>query len=251
MINMNSIYMKKAYSELTRSCEYGMIERKISMELRGLTYSDKFLGILNEYTRREFELTFKPSVVDLHYIGRSGIACDCPYKLEDESKCPNKGSSCQDCWKNAIEQSKFKDERGIQVARVDSRDFYLNEDNVFNRIKAEYEQHGNKFVIAYDFDNTVKDPHGKGRTCNDVITLLKKWEGKARFICFTARKPDRYVETLTYLGKMGIPCDKINEGFEGLSNGNEKPYYNVFLDDRAGLCETYNVLNKLLNEISK
>ena len=122
-------------------------------------------------------------------------------------------------------------------------DFYLNKQNAYDRLLEEYKKYG-KLVIAYDYDDTIFDFHKKGNTYNDIINLLKRWKDKAVFICFTASKKERYSEIIKYLTKNEIPFDYLNEGVEGLPNGNKKVYYNVLLDDRAGLCEVYNILNE-------
>ena len=128
------------------------------------------------------------------------------------------------------------------------RDFYLSEDNVFNRLLEEYNRYG-KIIIAYDFDDTIYDFHKKGRKYTDVIDLLKRWKDDAVFICFTASKPERQRAIWEYIISNDIPCDYLNEGVPGLPNGDKKIYYNVLLDDRAGLGEVYGILNKLINHI--
>lgn len=211
-------------------------------------FTEKFLRIASENTREEFDAKYEVYDQRLYLKGDyDSFVCDCP---TEDGDCPD--CSCNECWHTQIDKVGFKSHTVIEMVEPTSqRDYFLNEDNAYQRLVEEYRRYGNNFVIAYDFDSTIKDPHGKGRTCNNVIALLKKFEGKARFICFTARTPDRYIETIKYLGKNDIPCDKINEGFEGLSNGLQKPYYNVLLDDRAGLGEVYCILNRLYNEISK
>ena len=42
-------------------------------------------------------------------------------------------------------------------------------------------------------------------------------------------------------------CFVLSSWFEGMPNGNAKPYYNILLDDRAGLETSYRLLEDLLN----
>lgn len=130
------------------------------------------------------------------------------------------------------------------------RDFYLSEDNAYNRLLEEYNRYG-RIIIAYDFDDTIYDFHKKGRSYSDVIDLLKRWREHAVFICFTSSQPERQREIWEYIIKNDIPCDYLNTGVPGLPNGDKKIYYNVLLDDRAGLGEVYGTLNRLINHIER
>lgn len=129
-------------------------------------------------------------------------------------------------------------------------DYFLSYENCLNRLRKEYQEHG-QLIIAYDFDNTIFNFHkDKDRTFNNVIELLQKCKEKdiGKFICFTASKEERFPFIKNYLDMNNIPCDTINKGIEGLPNGNIKPYYNILLDDRAGLLTAYNLLKDLLGE---
>ena len=128
-------------------------------------------------------------------------------------------------------------------------DYYLNYEHCLSRLQEELNKH-KQLIIAYDYDDTVHDFHNKNRTYDDVISLLQTYKelGIGKFICFTASKKNRYKEIQDYLIKNNIPCDKINEGFEGCPNGG-KIYYNILLDDRAGLFTSYKLLKDLLKDI--
>lgn len=128
-------------------------------------------------------------------------------------------------------------------------DYYLDYNNCLNRIINEYNKYG-KIIIAYDFDDTIFDFHNKGRKYNDVINLLRECKDIGRFICFTASKEERYPKIRLYINDNKIPCDSINTGFKGMPNG-IKPYYNILLDDRAGLSISYNILKDLLKYIKE
>jgi FMN phosphatase YigB (HAD superfamily) len=122
-----------------------------------------------------------------------------------------------------------------------SEDPYLKNYNVVSRILREWLEHG-KLVVAYDFDGTVYDYHNQGHTFHQVTELLHECkELGAYFIVFTAAGPDRYDSIKEYLNRKEIPFDAINENMPGLPFGNEgnKIYYNVLLDDRAGLRSAY------------
>ena len=123
-------------------------------------------------------------------------------------------------------------------------DYYLNYQNALYRLKQEYEKYG-QIIIAYDYDDTIFDFHNVGRKYDLVVNLLRAWNGRAKFICFSASPEERYPAMLEYITKNEIPCDKINESIEGTPEG-RKVYYNILLDDRSGLIQSYNLLNDLL-----
>lgn len=127
-------------------------------------------------------------------------------------------------------------------------DEYLIPNSSFLRLYKEYKQYGS-LVVAYDFDNTVYDFHKKGNTYTQVITLLQKLK-KLNFICicFTANQDEDFVRN--YCKLHNIPLDKLNENPDFFKSTAKKIYYNVFLDDRAGLSQTYQELTLLTNLIN-
>lgn len=123
-------------------------------------------------------------------------------------------------------------------------DFYLNPENSLARLKREMAMHG-ALVVAYDFDNTVYDCHKKGWNFNLVIDLL--WELKrlgCYLIIFTANEDQTFIKK--YCEETEIPYDSINENPPFYQSAARKIYYNVLLDDRAGLAESYHTLKKLI-----
>lgn len=117
------------------------------------------------------------------------------------------------------------------------------------RLYNQYLEHGN-IIIAYDFDDTIYGT--SNNDYSDVIDVLKfcKQANVGRFICYTASKRERYDFIKRYCDEKDIPLDKINEGFEDVDNVNGgKIYYNIFLDDKAGLGQTMETLQIVLNKI--
>lgn len=100
-------------------------------------------------------------------------------------------------------------------------DFYLDRVNVQDRLLSEYYRH-DSLVIAFDFDDTVYDFHKKGRLYSDVIQLLKEND---------------------------IPFDTINENPPFRNSSSRKIYANAFLDDRAGLLQSYEDLTILIKQL--
>ena len=113
----------------------------------------------------------------------------------------------------------------------------------------EYEQYGS-LIIAYDYDNTVYDYHGRGDTFNDVIDLLKACEvEKFHLTVFTSCNDDRFPEIREYLIKNDIPFNAINETPDFIPFRGRKVYYNHLLDDRAGLPSAVSILWKVIGNI--
>ena len=127
-------------------------------------------------------------------------------------------------------------------------DEYLKPNASFFRLYDEYNKYGS-LVIAYDFDNTVYDFHKKGNTYKQIIELLQELKKlNCTCICFTANEDEIFVRQ--WCGISGIPLDKLNENPDFFKSKATKIYYNVLLDDRAGLLQTYQEL-KLLTELIK
>lgn len=128
-------------------------------------------------------------------------------------------------------------------------DYYLDNKHAYERLKEEYLKYG-KIIIAYDFDDTVYDFHKKGRTYDKVISLLREYREYAYFVVYSASDESRYADMRDYLDSNNIPYDSINSNVEGLNIPNgHKLYYNILLDDRAGLSAAYDTLYYLLQFI--
>ena len=123
-------------------------------------------------------------------------------------------------------------------------DYYLNTENTYNRLVDEYKKYSS-LVVAYDFDNTVYDYHKKGLKYNNVISLLRNLkEIGCYLIIFTANEDEEFVKK--YCVDNQIPFDRINENPPFNKSSSRKIYYNILLDDRAGLKESYDFLNRLI-----
>ena len=130
-------------------------------------------------------------------------------------------------------------------------DPYLNDEECIKRLVEEWRKH-EKAIIAFDYDHTVFDFHKKGYTYEKVIDLLRRCrEVGAHLIVFTCSAESRYDEIREYLTSNNIPFDKINENVDNIPYVGRKLYYNILLDDRAGLCSAFNILEKACDIIEK
>ena len=124
---------------------------------------------------------------------------------------------------------------------------FLNRDEAYHRLLREYLKYGSLY-IAFDFDHTVFDYDQTGDTFEHVEALLKEAkEAGNTLILFTCREGDRLQEAIDYCTQHGYQPDYVNENPE-VSPNHTKPYYNVLLDDRAGLDSAYNVLYTVLKD---
>lgn len=122
-------------------------------------------------------------------------------------------------------------------------DTFFNTEKAVFRLFNEWKKHP-KLLIACDFDDTVFDFHEHGNDHSMVIELLKKCKTLGFYVSlFTASKPERYGFMRDFMREKGVEIDAINENVIVLPYGNNgKIYYNILLDDRAGLGQAYTTL---------
>jgi hypothetical protein len=127
---------------------------------------------------------------------------------------------------------------------------FLDDRLAIDRLKKEYELHRN-LVIGFDFDNTVFDYHHTGLDMEPVITLLRQCSNLGFTLClYTVLMPDGLTtgEKADYCKDRLIDVKYINCS-PLLSTGRGKPFFNILLDDRAGLASAYNILRTALMEL--
>jgi phosphoglycolate phosphatase-like HAD superfamily hydrolase len=116
----------------------------------------------------------------------------------------------------------------------------------YQRLREDYLEHGSLFV-AFDYDNTVFDYHNLGINYDQIVELLRDCKAFGfTMILFTGNEGEKLDVIMEDLKSRKIPFDLINEN---PLMKTRKPYYNILLDDRAGLFEAYTNLKKLINEI--
>lgn len=128
-------------------------------------------------------------------------------------------------------------------------DYFLNNQNCVDRLFEEWKKYGS-IIVAYDYDNTVYDYYKRGDKFDDVIALLRECHKmKFHLTVFTSCNDDRFPEIKTYLELMDIPYNAINETPDFIPFKGRKVYFNILLDDRAGLSSAYDILWKLIYNI--
>lgn len=126
-------------------------------------------------------------------------------------------------------------------------DPFLAEHTPVTRLHEDYLTHGN-LIVAFDFDNTVYDFHHKGHTFPKVIDILKRCNMLGfTMVVFTSNKDYKLINE--HLTNIGVSYDYINESPVKACSSPEKPYFNILLDDRAGLLSAYNTLRIVIERI--
>lgn len=120
-------------------------------------------------------------------------------------------------------------------------DFYLEEQNAINRLVEEYKKF-KSIIIALDFDDTIYDFWGKGRKYDCVINLVRRCVDNlgCKVVIYTCNKDHALI--LDYCKKIDLKIEGINKQLIPIFEGSGKLYYNVLVDDRAGLRSAYNEL---------
>lgn len=116
----------------------------------------------------------------------------------------------------------------------------------FGRLCQELDTH-KKLVIGFDFDNTIFDVHNKGGDYSQVISVLQRCKELGWTLClYTAELREDWLKwKVDYCKHFGIEPDYVNES--PLIKGTKKPFFNLLLDDRAGLEEAYTLLIKVID----
>lgn len=128
-------------------------------------------------------------------------------------------------------------------------DYYLSVRNCYQRLEDEFKKYG-KLIFCVDFDDTLYDFHKLGRTYDDVIGLLHRWENYSEVVILTGNGEDKYPEIEAYLQERNIKYKGINCD-SSISFGGRKTYANVYIDDRGGLPIVYENLERLIGRIER
>jgi hypothetical protein len=131
-------------------------------------------------------------------------------------------------------------------------DEFIQIENCIERLLREYNTH-KKLIIAFDFDDTVFDYHRKGGKNETVLALLRRCQQLGFWlVMFTASAPERFPEMIQYMQDQGIEVHSVNKNPINLPFGyHGKIYYNILLDDRAGLGQAVETLTAVLDRISE
>ena len=107
----------------------------------------------------------------------------------------------------------------------------------------------NNLIIAFDYDDTIFDYHNKDFIYPNVIELLEECsEIGLTLILFTSKEDAISIAKI----KNQIESDyKINISYinESPIMNTIKPFFNILLDDKAGLKQAYDILSATIKKI--
>lgn len=130
------------------------------------------------------------------------------------------------------------------------RDPYTSDHMGVDRLLADHYKY-KKLIVAVDFDDTVFDYHQQGHYYDWVFSLLRRCKKLGYYVTvFTASPVDRHLFIEEHMLSEGIKIDSINRNPIPLPYGNNgKIFYNILLDDRAGLGQACQILDEVLSRI--
>lgn len=133
-----------------------------------------------------------------------------------------------------------------------THDPFFNRSNCVDRLFKEYQKH-KKLIIACDFDDTVYPYSNPDAQFPGILSLLHQCQDLGfHIVMFTASAPERFDFIRKWMTDRGIEIAAINKNpVEGLPFGHHgKIYFNILLDDRAGLWEAVCTLQAVINRIT-
>lgn len=139
----------------------------------------------------------------------------------------------------------------IPTENIKKYNFWDKEDQI-EILCLQYQKHG-QIIIAVDFDDTVYDSYHKGKDFTPVHSLLKRAKAiGCKLMIFTARNETEFFEVIEHYNDIGIEYDTLNDDIIILNSGkSRKPYFNILLDDKAGLMESFLVLEEFVKITEK
>lgn len=121
----------------------------------------------------------------------------------------------------------------------------MKQHKLLQKLLDQHAKHG-RLIVAYDFDDTVYPFSLSVDELKDTVELIKELDKQGHFVyCYTSNDDINKVTSYLYFNK--IPCRSINKSFVESSG---KQFYNVLLDDKAGLNEVKEILRIFL-ELTK
>lgn len=120
----------------------------------------------------------------------------------------------------------------------------FNDKGAAERLLQEFKKY-KTLIVGFDFDNTIFDFHQNGGDYSEVVELLRECR-RLRFNLCLFTIEDRMDWKYKECCRLGISPDYVNESPVVFENGGNKPYFNIFLDDRAGLESAYRILKQVV-----
>jgi hypothetical protein len=127
-------------------------------------------------------------------------------------------------------------------------DPYFDTETCVDRLVRVYNKYSN-LIVAFDFDDTIYDYHKKGYKYYEVIKLLQRCSNlNFTMILFSCKETTQELNNCAdHCEIMGIHVDYLN--CSSVMKFSIKPFYNILLDDKAGLGQAYEILKETVDYI--
>ena len=112
------------------------------------------------------------------------------------------------------------------------------------RLTREWIKHGT-IIVGVDFDDTIYDCHHNGFQFPYITYVLRTAKAAGVTLCVWTANPDKELVDDVWKG-MKITYDYYNDSPILLHPYQVKPYFNLLLDDRAGLGAALATLNRAM-----
>lgn len=131
---------------------------------------------------------------------------------------------------------------------IETKNYESIDSNFLLQRLIEQYQKQDRIIIAYDFDDTVSPCYCANCTEVQSVLRMSKENLNAYFIVYTSNPNHEKIKQ--FLDYEQLPYDAINQNapFVPFNNPEDKLFYNIFLDDKAGLGEAVRTL-KTLNRL--
>lgn len=129
-------------------------------------------------------------------------------------------------------------------------DPYFSTDRSVDRLLEQYRLH-KTLIVATDYDDTIYDYHKKGFSYPKVIELLLQCQSLnfTLVMLTTVEDESKLKDNVEYCAKLGLRIKYVNEG--PIMPKAKKPFFNIYLDDKAGLGQAYDILNQTVQLIRR
>lgn len=140
--------------------------------------------------------------------------------------------------------------KDLELIRNGNKHPFLSTQRCVDRLVEDYLKHKN-LIVAFDFDNTIYDYNNTGEDFSEVIDLLKECSDFGlTLILYTTQENQSEIDwRVKYCEDLGLKVSYVNES--PVMTSSKKPYFNILLDDRAGLDSTFYQLFDALQIIKK
>jgi hypothetical protein len=130
-------------------------------------------------------------------------------------------------------------------------DPYFDTQRCVDRLYQWYKQH-NTLIVAFDYDDTLYDFHKVGFKYTKIVKILKECEILGfTLIIFTAHTTEKECEDIKKIVNKKFKLHVKYVNCSPVMPTTKKPYFNLLLDDKAGLGQTYNILSQVIIKIWK